>query len=514
VKRTLFHILLFAGAALQAQTGKQPVTQEHFYVFGGKNFEELRSVKELPGKQYMMAGTTSSFGQGNTSAYLVKTDSLGKHAWSMAYGGSQNDWAYSVEVTPDSGCFVAGFTNSFNPGKGYDGWYFKIDKTGFLQWQRTVSGDDWDFIYASAPDWAGGYLLCGETYSNSNGSADAWLLRVNSNGDTLWTRHFGGAKDEKFNSVCVIGNRIYAVGINYSTSTDSAGNGWIVKMDTSGNFISESLIMGLKHESEAWNGITAYNANSFVVTGQSELLDSNAMLSIVARMDTALAYTAGPYYSFNTSPGTYVSYNQAIKMSYGNLCVLGTSLGGLGGLNMFFVGLDGNLNFISDYAHNCGQQFDDYGYAGIYTSSGRLVLVGSSQQVCPTNPGLGLEDAFAVRFESDSITNAGIAQTLTNCFADTLPYWAVGVTSHSPEGGISLYPNPAADEAAFMLGSASQVEVSISVFNALGREALQLQGQTNRVLRLDLSTLPNGVYFLQAREGNGVARSLKLIISK
>src|SRR5579872_6649978 len=84
-------------------------------------------------------GTTGSFGNGDADVYLIKTDSLGNHLWSKTYGGHQNDWGYSVEVTADSGFFVSGYSNSFNPPNGYDAYYVKADKNGKLQWQKTVS---------------------------------------------------------------------------------------------------------------------------------------------------------------------------------------------------------------------------------------------------------------------------------------------------------------------------------------------------------------------------------------
>src|SRR5207244_1692053 len=133
-------------------------------LYGGTEKDEARSIKELPGGGYIIAGNTGSFGQGAASVYLIKTDSMGKHLWSATYGGSQNDWAYSIEVTQDSGYFVAGYSNSFGMQQqtGYDAYYFKTDKNGILQWQKTVAGEDWDFIYGSTPMADGGFILCGE----------------------------------------------------------------------------------------------------------------------------------------------------------------------------------------------------------------------------------------------------------------------------------------------------------------------------------------------------------------
>jgi len=514
--RKLFYICLLFTLTAGAQTSKTVPTSEYYYLFGGKNFDEARSIKELPDRCFIVAGTTSSFGQGNTSAYLVKTDSLGKHKWSNAYGGGQNDWAMSVEVTADSGYFVAGYSNSFNPPNGYDGWYFRTDKAGNLLWQKNVSGDDWDFIYGSVP-LGEGFILCGETFTNSNGSADAWLLRIDKNGDTLWSKHFGGALDEKFNSVCIINNRIYATGSNITNAADTLFNAWVVKLDTNGNFISEKFFTGPNHYADEFKGITPYvDGSSLFISGKTELVDSGATQSLIAKMDTSLNFLIGPYLGGLTSPGEYVCFNRVINTSYGNICTMGTASGGLGGRNVFMVGYEGNLNWINDYAHNSGKLYDEYGYDGIRTGDGKMIFVGSAQQICTGNPNLGLEDVFLVRINGDSIKNLSITAFNTmQCFADTLDYWAVGATVYSRDLSLNLYPNPVTDKATLEIKHDPQSELLLHVYSVLGTEVHKQQVTSNGKNEIDLSGLDNGGYFLTITNQEGQKLSaLKFIISK
>jgi hypothetical protein len=501
--RHLLYIFCLLTGCLFSQTGKYEATKEYFYLYGGKNFDEARSIKELPGKQYIIAGTTSSFGQGNTSVYLIKTDSMGNHLWSYPFGGSQNDWGYSVEVTADSGFFVAGYSNSFNPPNGYDAYYFKVDKNGNLLWQKTVSGSDWDFIYGSTPMPDGGFILCGETYTNSYGNADAYLIRINKNGDTLWNKHYGGVLDEKLNSVCVINNRIYAVGNNLTHATDSISDAWIMKLDTNGNFISQNFIGGVHHYGEEFKGITVYDANTFFVCGKTDLIDSNSTQSMIARMDTSLNFVFGPYPGGLTSAGEYVCFNQVVKTSYGNIYTVGTASGGLGGMNLFMVGFHPDLTWITGFAHDCGLQYNDYGYSGIYSSSGRVVVVGSAQQLCSTNPALGLDDAFLVRYESDSITNAGVTQTITQCFGDTLFYWAATLHNYDKDVHLNLFPNPLTEKAQLEIKCGAQTTFNISIYSVLGNEVMRFNAESNSKNEIDLSALDNGSYFLKLEDKEG-----------
>ncbi len=49
--------------------------------------------------------------------------------WTFAYGGSDVDWATSIQQTSDGGYIVAGTTYSFGAG-GYDFWIMKLDANG------------------------------------------------------------------------------------------------------------------------------------------------------------------------------------------------------------------------------------------------------------------------------------------------------------------------------------------------------------------------------------------------
>jgi hypothetical protein len=53
--------------------------------------------------------------------------------WANTYGGSSDDYAYSIQQTSDGGYIVAGYTESF--GAGYaDVWVLKLDANGNVQW--------------------------------------------------------------------------------------------------------------------------------------------------------------------------------------------------------------------------------------------------------------------------------------------------------------------------------------------------------------------------------------------
>jgi len=75
--------------------------------------------------------------------------------------------------------------------EGRDAWLIRTNELGDILWTGIYGGPDWDNIHSLSPTSDGGYILAGEKYVEATESQDIWLIRVNSNGDTLWTTTVG-----------------------------------------------------------------------------------------------------------------------------------------------------------------------------------------------------------------------------------------------------------------------------------------------------------------------------------
>lgn len=138
MKRGIVFYLVFLCLSISAQPPRG------FYrTIGGEGDDVGYSCKQTIEGQYIVAGSTSSFGN-NSDFYLVKVDSMGFTIWEKHYGGNGNEVARSVIQLADSGFIVVGYTSSFGAG-GYDMWALKTDKNGNKIWDKTFGGSDWDF---------------------------------------------------------------------------------------------------------------------------------------------------------------------------------------------------------------------------------------------------------------------------------------------------------------------------------------------------------------------------------
>jgi hypothetical protein len=114
---------------------------------------------------------------------LVKTDSGGNEEWNKTYGGTNDDYAYSVVQTTDGGYALAGHTVSYGVGGG-DFWLIKTDEFGNAQWNMTYGGDDTEFMYSMIQTGDGGFALAGVTWSFGvgDGYCDFWLVKTDESG--------------------------------------------------------------------------------------------------------------------------------------------------------------------------------------------------------------------------------------------------------------------------------------------------------------------------------------------
>jgi len=150
--------------------------------FGGSGGDYAWSVQQTSDGGYIMAGYTSSFGAGSYDVFLLKTDASGNLQWAKTFGGSNYELAHSVQQTSDGGYIVAGFTYSFGAGNE-DVFLLKTDASGNLQWAKTFGGSEWDWAYSVQQTSDGGYIVVGFTYSFGAGSYDVFLLKTDANGN-------------------------------------------------------------------------------------------------------------------------------------------------------------------------------------------------------------------------------------------------------------------------------------------------------------------------------------------
>jgi hypothetical protein len=240
--------------------------------FGGAGGESGSSVQQTNDGGYIIAGSTFSSGNGDEDVYLTKTDGSGNEQWTKTFGGTDWDVGSSVQQTTDGGYIIAGSTSSFGNG-GPDVYLIKTDGNGDSLWTKTFGGANYDVGSSVQQTSDGGYIICGCTNS-FGGLPDCYLyiIKTDENGDLLWTKTLGGTDwddDDKGNSIqqTTDGGYIITGWINRSVFSDGY-DVFLIKTDGSGNEQWTKTFGGT--ENDSGNSVQQTTDGGYIICGYTE----------------------------------------------------------------------------------------------------------------------------------------------------------------------------------------------------------------------------------------------------
>ncbi|MFA5300733.1 MAG: T9SS type A sorting domain-containing protein [Lutibacter sp.] len=233
--------------------------------YGGPNSDAGNAVQQTTDGGFIIAGSTSSFGVTVENVYLIKTDVNGDAMWTRTFGGSGFDYdeAYSVQQTTDGGYIIVGKTTSFGAGY-YDVYLIKTDDNGDLIWSKTFGGMNDDYGMSVKQTTDGGYIIAGYTKSFGAGNYDVYLIKVNANGNMLWSKTFGGPNIDVGNAV----QQTTDGGFIIAGSTEE--NVYLIKTDVNGDMLWSKTFTGF--DVADGKSIQQTTDGGYIISGRTNVL--------------------------------------------------------------------------------------------------------------------------------------------------------------------------------------------------------------------------------------------------
>ena len=215
--------------------------------YGGPSEEMGHKVHQVADMGYIITGYTKSTGAGASDAWLVKTDAEGDTLWTKTFGGETWDWGKDVLQTEDGGYLLVVRCYSFGQG-GYDAWIIKTDSQGDTLWTKFWGEEPDEWLSSVQQTNDGGYIFAGHTYSFGAKSQDVWLVKSDSTGEVQWMKTYGGEQDD--NSSFVQQTRDGGFIIAGRTYSYSAGNSdiWLIKTNSSGDTLWTKAFGGIDYD--------------------------------------------------------------------------------------------------------------------------------------------------------------------------------------------------------------------------------------------------------------------------
>lgn len=214
--------------------------------FGGKSEDRAVSVSLTKDGGYMITGYTTherddpepDYSTGDLDILLIKTDENGTQQWIRQFGEKRNEMPASAMQTSDGGFIITGWAEA---DRGLNGWLIKTDDKGIENWKRTFSKDLPSFVQQTKDN---GYIIAGNSMSgfgflhnDISSSSEAWLIRTDLEGNTLWKKKFAdhipwSVWQTRDGGFIVAGNSYPGYFMGQERGEDYA---WILRTDKRGN---------------------------------------------------------------------------------------------------------------------------------------------------------------------------------------------------------------------------------------------------------------------------------------
>lgn len=422
------------------------------------------SIQETFDGGYVFCGTSI---YGGNDVIIVKMDSIGTILWAKVYGGPSMEGASYIEQTPDSGYMV----NALYDGGGLN--------------------------------------------------AKSWVLKLDANGDTLWTQLFsagiGSTLVSSFNSMASINNNVYGMTGYFKPQPftllsayfiSSSGNG--IQL---GNKIYNTSIYG-----STGDGIDKTFDGGFIFTGQYGTSNSTADVNLIrvnALGDTLWTRT---YDNSLADVGRAV-----IQTADSGFMVAGFTRYLINAYNIYLIKTDsvGDTLWTKQYVDSVNydvssiQQTIDGGYIIAGRKSGIIYLIKTNEfsDTLWTRTFGNLQNgswAFNVRQTKDGgyiISGQGTMGSAFGAYiikTDSLGNVnsGTGIAEVNNPFVFEVYPNPTSGGFKVKVKGVSSRNASISVYNLCGQTIYTNRIMNNETLPIDLSGFTRGLYAISLRSGD------------
>lgn len=467
--------------------------QASFYkVYSGNGYDKGEGLAQLPDSGYMVTGSSSSFEDAPSQAFLMRLDDQGNFVWSRAYGGAESEEGRRVMIVPDYGFFVAG-TSSSGASGNFDSYLFFTDTDGNLQWERRFDNGGWERIHDALLLADSSVVMVGETDATTDQYTDMLLLRYAKNGDLLWSMQLGAQGNDVASAiipftdttVIIAGSRYVADSLQNKACLaeihlDGAelwhktygleGNYWFTDLHYTG---IELKAIGYRRKTGKTD-TDIYNAA--LQPDGTYLWAEEYYVSDDTRYGYLAAYTAGN--------GKYIMSTQTINPN----------------IPTFQEGED---CFLSRYS--AGMYWDGYGVG--YNGVGQ----DQANEIIPTSDGYAAAVGFHTTLGSggNSVFVVKIGNENTYPAPSTSPQVTNIVTVQELVvlKGLRVYPNPFETQ---LIADIPDVSFTYTLNDASGRELLSGNGFGKQ--EISSGALPAGIYLLHiSHDDSGESAVVRIV---
>ncbi len=491
-KRLILFVTIFFIFTLMLSAYSKPDTT-WTRLFGGSQYEFGRCIEQTYDGGYILVGDTYSYGAGDKDIYLIKVKSNGDTLWTKTYGGIGEEDGFSVQQTTDSGYIILGTTSSYGVG-GFNFWLVKTKPNGDTLWTKTFGGSEWDWGYSVQQTSDKGYILTGytESYGPAPYISNLWLIKTDSLGNTDWSKVYGGNSTDYGCLVRETSDGGYIIiGDTYSFGAGSRDI-YLLKTNSIGDTLWTKTFGG--SNSDGGKSVQQTYDDGYILTGYTESYGAGDKDFWLIKTDSN-----GSMEWDKTFGGSNEERGESVCQTNdsGYIITGNTESYGNGNSDVYIVRTD--INGDTLWTSTYGWDNQDWGRCIEQTDDGGYIIVGDTY----TSLSTGEYDIYVIKLDSET----GVKSKNTK-YTNTV--------------NIKNYPNPFVSNTNIFLSIDKDYIINLSIYDIRGQKVKNIinkhlsSGNYNFIWNGRNSSgnlMKPGVYFYKAIIGNG-SFSGKIILIK
>jgi len=444
------------------------------------NQDGIDAVPAIDGG-YIIVGSTETKIANDLDIMIVKTDDNGDTVWIKKYGGTKPEYPNNILKTSD-GYFVIGYTQSFGSGD-YNQYLLKIKVNGDTAFTRVYGGygnEDGKEIVATAD---GNYLIAGESNSLNYSDNQAEMIKIDPLGNVLWTKYYGGSTYESARSVKLCPDKGFILAGKTAAAATGFSSVYLVRTDSAGTVEWTKTISNANSYEGKYVLANSDGSYTLAVDDSSQVRDSDVRIMKLSADGNTIEWN-------NMFGGNDKDIVKMIQPTTDGGYIVAAISRSFGWINpdMWIIKLDAAGD--STWWRHFGGSGHEHCYSARQCSDGGYIAVGHSKSYTPNT-----EVMFVKMDQNGDLLPASVNELALNRI-------------------FNVYPNPSDGviNMDFLVANASGSKLSVS--NALGQtifsENIETYNQSGSKT-IDLRGKEPGIYFL-TMQTNGNISTKKIML--
>lgn len=208
----LYHTKAGDGWVLQCDSNGDSILS---HTFGGSYTELFYDICLLNDTTYVLCGS-KKFSLFYTNPWVFMIDADNDSLWSSSagmYSQTASGWVgafHSISTVPTGGLIASG-SRKAGAAASSDFFLVRMTAEGDCTWAKTYGGASDDICYGVIQDVDSGFIMVGLTQSYGVGGQDAWIVKTDSLGDSLWSMTIGTAGNDYAQGIISLNDTTYIV---------------------------------------------------------------------------------------------------------------------------------------------------------------------------------------------------------------------------------------------------------------------------------------------------------------